>query len=95
MLQGFTSDPAVIHQCHVLWPWLAGMMPAAGWVFALDGVDCRPFARAGRAELGNAWGLPSDTVVPVKGGPHNIGWTHPEVVNKALLGFLAGTTPTA
>jgi putative MATE family efflux protein len=34
----FTSDPAVIHQCHVLWPWLAGMMPAAGWVFALDGV---------------------------------------------------------
>ena len=36
-------------------------------VFALDGVDCRPFARAGRAELGNAWGLPSDTVVPVKG----------------------------
>ena len=36
-------------------------------VFALDGVDCRPFARAGRAELGNAWGLASDTVVPVKG----------------------------
>src|ERR1700741_1659579 len=29
-------------------------------VFALDGVECRPFARAGRAELGNAWGLPSD-----------------------------------
>jgi hypothetical protein len=36
-------------------------------VFALDGVDCRPFARPGRAELGNAWRLPSDTVVPVKG----------------------------
>jgi non-heme chloroperoxidase len=32
------------------------------------------------------------TVVPVEGGPHNIGWTHPEEVNGALLGFLAGTT---
>ena len=32
------------------------------------------------------------TVVPVEGGPHNIGWTHPEEVNAALLGFLAGTT---
>jgi non-heme chloroperoxidase len=32
------------------------------------------------------------TVVPVEGGPHNIGWTYPEEVNAALLGFLAGTT---
>jgi non-heme chloroperoxidase len=29
-------------------------------------------------------------VVPVEGGPHNIGWTHHEEVNAALLGFLAG-----
>ena len=29
------------------------------------------------------------TVVPVEGGPHNIGWTHPEIVNKALLDFIA------
>ena len=28
-------------------------------------------------------------VVRVEGGPHNIGWTHPEVVNDALLRFLA------
>jgi non-heme chloroperoxidase len=28
------------------------------------------------------------TLIPVKGGPHNIGWTHPEVVNPALLDFL-------
>jgi non-heme chloroperoxidase len=29
------------------------------------------------------------TLVPVEGGPHNIGWTHPEIVNKALLDFIA------
>jgi non-heme chloroperoxidase len=28
-------------------------------------------------------------LVPVEGGPHNIGWTFPEVVNPALLDFLA------
>jgi non-heme chloroperoxidase len=27
-------------------------------------------------------------MVPVEGGPHNIGWTHPEVVNPVLLAFL-------
>ena len=32
------------------------------------------------------------TVVPVAGGPHNVGWRHPEEVNKALLGFLADIT---
>jgi non-heme chloroperoxidase len=26
-------------------------------------------------------------VVPIDGGPHNIGWTHPEVVNPLLLAF--------
>jgi non-heme chloroperoxidase len=29
-------------------------------------------------------------VVPVEGGPHNIGWTHPEIVNPVLLAFLEG-----
>ena len=29
------------------------------------------------------------TLIPVAGGPHNIGWTHPEECNKALLDFLA------
>jgi len=28
------------------------------------------------------------TLIPVEGGPHNIGWTHPEEVNAALLSFL-------
>jgi non-heme chloroperoxidase len=29
-------------------------------------------------------------LVTVEGGPHNIGWTHPEKVNAALLEFLSG-----
>jgi non-heme chloroperoxidase len=29
------------------------------------------------------------TMVPVEDGPHNIGWTHPDEVNRALLEFLA------
>jgi non-heme chloroperoxidase len=28
-------------------------------------------------------------LIPVEGGPHNIGWTHPDEVNKGLLEFLA------
>jgi putative MATE family efflux protein len=34
----FTSSGAVVHQAHLLWPWFVGMLPAAGLVFALDGV---------------------------------------------------------
>ncbi len=34
----FTDSADVIHQAHLLWPWFAGMQPAAGVVFALDGV---------------------------------------------------------
>jgi hypothetical protein len=29
---------------------------------------------------------------PVEGGPHNIGWTHPDEVNNGLLEFLAEDT---
>jgi non-heme chloroperoxidase len=29
-------------------------------------------------------------LVTVEGGPHNIGWTHPDELNRALLDFLAG-----
>ena len=29
-------------------------------------------------------------LVPVEGAPHNIGWTHPEVVNPVFLAFLEG-----
>ena len=36
--QAFTSSPSVQHQLHLLWPWFVGMLPAAGLVFALDGV---------------------------------------------------------
>jgi putative MATE family efflux protein len=34
----FSSSPTVLAQAHVLWPWFVGMLPAAGVVFALDGV---------------------------------------------------------
>jgi MATE family, multidrug efflux pump len=34
----FTTDQAVRDQAHLVWPWLAAMQPAAGVVFALDGV---------------------------------------------------------
>jgi putative MATE family efflux protein len=34
----FSSDPGVQRQAHLLWPWLIGMQPVAGIVFALDGV---------------------------------------------------------
>ena len=34
----FTSDPAVLAQAAVAWPWFALMQPVAGVVFALDGV---------------------------------------------------------
>jgi non-heme chloroperoxidase len=35
-------------------------------------------------------GLIADVkLVSVEGGPHNIGWTHPDEVNRALLEFLA------
>ena len=36
--RAFTSSDPVIHQTHLLWPWFVGMLPAAGVVFALDGV---------------------------------------------------------
>ncbi|MDQ6874035.1 MAG: MATE family efflux transporter [Actinomycetota bacterium] len=34
----FTSSLTVQHQTHLLWPWFVAMLPAAGLVFALDGV---------------------------------------------------------
>jgi non-heme chloroperoxidase len=34
-------------------------------------------------------------LVAVEGGPHNIGWTYPEEVNRALLEFLGAKVPTS
>jgi non-heme chloroperoxidase len=34
------------------------------------------------------------TLVAVDGGPHNIGWTHPDEVNRALLEFLGARVRT-
>jgi putative MATE family efflux protein len=36
--RAFTSSPDVLDQAHILWGWFVGMLPAAGVVFALDGV---------------------------------------------------------
>lgn len=36
--EAFTSSPAVVHQARLMWPFLFGMQPAAGVLFALDGV---------------------------------------------------------
>ncbi|WP_232524982.1 MATE family efflux transporter [Nocardioides mangrovicus] len=36
--RAFTSDAGVQHQAHLLWWWFVAMLPAAGLVFALDGV---------------------------------------------------------
>jgi non-heme chloroperoxidase len=34
-------------------------------------------------------------LVAVEGGPHNIGWTHPDEVNEALLEFVGAAVPVA
>jgi putative MATE family efflux protein len=36
--RAFTSDPAVLHRAHEVWPMFAAMQPAAAVVFALDGI---------------------------------------------------------
>ena len=34
-------------------------------------------------------------LVEIEDGPHNIGWTHPEEVNRALVDFIEDDEPTA
>ena len=36
--RAFTSDPGVLHQAALLWPFLTAMQPLGGAVFALDGI---------------------------------------------------------
>src|SRR5215475_7986800 len=43
-------------------------------VFALDAIDCRPFGRPGRSEMGNVWCESPDKVVRVEG--HRAGGCH-------------------
>jgi non-heme chloroperoxidase len=45
-----------------------------------------PFAAAGQRTAKLVKGA---ELVTIKGGPHNVAWTHPEEVNAALLQFLA------
>jgi non-heme chloroperoxidase len=60
-------------------------------VLALHGTADRtlPFA-ATTARLRDEELIDDLTLVEVADGPHNIGWTHPEEVNAALLDFLGG-----
>jgi non-heme chloroperoxidase len=63
-------------------------------VLVMHGTDDRilPFeATAGRLPglIDNA------TLVPVEGGPHNIGWTHPDEVNEGLVEFIGTSVPVA
>lgn len=58
-------------------------------VLAVHGTDDRvlPFAvTTGRLRDERLIG--DLTVVEIDGGPHNVGWTHPDEVNSALLSFL-------
>ena len=58
-------------------------------VLAVHGTDDRvvPFAvTTGR--LRDERLIADLTVVEIDGGPHNVGWTHPDEVNSALLSFL-------
>jgi NAD(P)-dependent dehydrogenase (short-subunit alcohol dehydrogenase family) len=67
--------------------------------------DRRPRARPARhrgpdppvrLDLRAAAGADRDcTLVPVEGGPHNIGWTHPEEVNSAHLELIAAKVTVA
>ena len=70
---------------------------SADWTFAeyLAAIHgkLRPRYRPEDVYLGNLLGrleaLNSNIkVIPVEGGPHNIGWTFPEECNRALLEFL-------
>ena len=45
-----------------------------------------PFESTAKRLLALVEGL---ALIPVEEGPHNIGWTHPEIVNPALLEFIA------
>jgi non-heme chloroperoxidase len=56
-------------------------------MLVLHGTEDRvlPFEKTAARLPGLVQGL---TLIPVEGGPHNIGWTFPEVVNPALLEFL-------
>ena len=56
------------------------------WSFTATPIASFPFAAAGQRTAKLVKGA---ELVTIKGGPHNVAWTHPEEVNAALLQFLA------
>jgi non-heme chloroperoxidase len=58
-------------------------------VLAIHGTDDRVVPPSVTVERLRDERLIADlTVVEINGGPHNVGWTHPDEVNSALLSFL-------
>jgi hypothetical protein len=57
-----------------------------------EGVDGQVFEDSKAAIVKDRYAYFKDlTLIPVEGGPHNIGWTHPDEVNSALLNFLGSS----
>jgi non-heme chloroperoxidase len=90
---GAGSSPYATYACINTWltDFRADLSKIDVPVLALHGSADRtlPFA-ATTARLRDEGLIDDLTVVQVADGPHNIGWTHPEEVNAALLDFLGG-----
>jgi non-heme chloroperoxidase len=86
---GAAASPHATYACVATWltDFRADLAKIDIPVLVVHGTDDRilPF----EATAKRLPGLVADLkLVPVEGGPHNIGWTHPEIVNPALLEFL-------
>ncbi|MFF2848252.1 alpha/beta fold hydrolase [Streptomyces sp. NPDC058001] len=84
------ASPQAAHDCVDTWltDFRADLAEIDVPTLLVHGTDDRilPYA----ATASRLPGLIKDlTFVAVDGGPHNIAWTHPEEVNRALLDFLA------
>jgi non-heme chloroperoxidase len=85
------SSPYATHACIDTWltDFRADLPKIDVPVLALHGTADRTLPLAATTGRLRDEGLIDDlTVVEVAGGPHNIGWTHPEEVNAALLEFV-------
>jgi len=87
------SSPYATYACIDTWLTdFRGDLPKIGIpVLAVHGGADRVLPFAATTGRLREEGLIADlTVVEVAAGPHNIGWTHPEATNAAMLEFLSG-----